>query len=347
MTPRSRSPSQSSKPRAKDVGLLAILAYDQLRTFEYAIAAEVFGLVRPGLGVPWYRTEVVAIEAGAMRGIAGVSVRASAAFDVLASASTIVIPGWRDVSERPPERLLKALRAAADRGARLLSICSGAFVLAAAGLLDGRRAATHWLYSDQLRADFPKVEVDEDVLYVDAGNIITSAGSAAGIDACLHLVRRDFGARIANLVARRMVTAPHREGGQRQYVEASLPSAAGSAGHRLQDVLVWAQAHLDQSLPVSALAARACMSPRQFLRQFRAQLGMAPTDWLLRERCQRARSLLEATPLSHEQIARHCGYESCETFRVAFRRGVGVAPAEYRRRFRLSTGATASPGGRR
>ena len=316
-------------------GLLVILAYDQLRTFEYAIAAEVFGLTRPGLGVAWYQTEVVAIDRGVMRGIAGVQIRATAPFSVLEQARTIVIPGWRDTCNPPPEKLLSALRRAAARGARLLSICSGSFVLAAAGLLQGKRAATHWLFTDDLRGGYPEVRVEEDVLYVDNGNIITSAGSAAGIDACLHLVRRDFGARVANLVARRMVTAPHREGGQRQYVEKPLAKVAEhNAGQRLQQVLQWAQQNLDQPLSVAHLAQRACMSERQFLRLFRDGVGLAPSAWLLRERAQRARELLEGTSLSHEQIAGRCGYLSPETFRVAFKRGVGVAPADYRARFR-------------
>ena len=318
-----------------DPGLLAILAYDQLRTFEYAIAAEVFGLTRPGLGVQWYQTEVVAIDRGVMRGIAGVQIRATAPFSVLEQARTIVIPGWRDTQNPPPAHLLAALRRAAARGARLLSICSGSFVLAAAGLLAGKRAATHWLFVEDLRQGYPEVCVDEDVLYVDNGNIITSAGSAAGIDACLHLVRRDFGARVANLVARRMVSAPHREGGQRQYVEKPLAKIdEHDAGHRLQHVLQWARQNLELPLSVAQLAQRACMSERQFLRLFRVGVGLAPSAWLLRERAQRARELLESTTLSHEQIAGRCGYQSPETFRVAFKRGVGVAPADYRARFR-------------
>jgi AraC family transcriptional activator FtrA len=178
-------------------GVLALIAYDQLRTFEYAIAAEVFALSRPSLGVPWYDSVVVSAEGRKLRGIAGVRIEASRDLRMLRKAKTIVLPGWRDVEERPPVALISALQAAHARGARLLSICSGAFVLAAAGLLDGKRATTHWLFADQLRRQYPKVQVQDDVLYVDEGSIITSAGSAAGIDASLHLVRRDYGARVA------------------------------------------------------------------------------------------------------------------------------------------------------
>jgi AraC family transcriptional regulator, transcriptional activator FtrA len=183
--------------RSFDPGTLALVAYDQLRTFEYAIAAEVFALARPSLGVKWYDTIVVSAENKTLHGIAGVKIAVNAPLSALSTARTIVLPGWRDVEERPPERLLQALIEAHQRGARLLSICSGSFVLAAAGLLNGKSGTTHWLYADQLRRKFPNINVQDDVLYVDAGSIITSAGSAAGIDASLHLVRRDFGAKIA------------------------------------------------------------------------------------------------------------------------------------------------------
>lgn len=329
-TPRRRGPAAA--PRQP--GLLAIVAYDQLRTFEYAIAAEVFALPRTGLGVPWYPSVVVAVDRGRMRGIAGVRIESSAPFSAIERAETIVIPGWRDPDERPREALLAALRRAEARGARLLSICSGAFVLGAAGLLDGRRATTHWLFSEALRRQVPSAVVEDDVLYVDEGNIITSAGSAAGIDACLHLVRRDYGARIANVVARRMVAAPHREGGQAQYVEAPVPALPPrSTGRAIGDMLEWARRRLDQPLSIAQMAERSLMSGRTFLRQFRECMGMTPIEWLQRERIARARALLESTSMPHARIAEQCGYESPETFRVAFRRKVGVAPGVYRARF--------------
>ena len=315
-------------------GALAIIAYDQLRTFEYAIAAEVFALSRPSLGVPWYECLIIPADAGPKRGIAGVCVQTNGVLADLARCNTIIIPGWRDIDERPPEPLLRQLRLAAARGATLLSICSGAFVLGAAGLLDNRPATTHWLFSDALKRMYPRVIVAEDVMYVETDNIITSAGSAAGIDACLHLVRRDFGAQIANRIARRMVAAPHREGGQAQYVETPVKDGLERTPARaIAELLSWAGQHLDQPLAIQDFARRALMSQRTFLRHFQDSIGMAPVAWLQRERLNRARVLLESTELTHTQIADQCGYQSLETFRIAFKRIVGVAPGGYRERF--------------
>lgn len=320
-------------------GLLAIVAYDQLRTFEYAIAAEVFALPRPSLGVRWYPSVVLSPDRGRLRGIAGVEIRTTAAFERIEEARTIVLPGWRDFEREPPRRLLDALRRAHARGARLLSICSGSWVLACAGLLDGGSATTHWLFTPLFRERFPRVVFADDVLYVDAGQIITSSGSAAGIDACLHLVRRDYGARIANQIARRMVTAPHRDGGQAQYVETPMSerperSAAGKLGQLLGHL----RAHLEQPWTLATMAQRALLSERSFVRQFRQLTGVSAQEWLQRERVARARELLEGTALDHDSVATRCGYSSLETFRVAFRRVVGVAPGVYRQRFAGATG---------
>lgn len=311
-------------------GPLALVAYDGLRSFEYAIAAEVFALQREGLGVPWYDCIVVSPDRGPLRGVGGLAVRPDTPFDAIDRASTVVLPGWRDVECAPPRRLLQAVRAAHARGARLLSICTGSFVLAAAGLLDGRRATTHWLHAARFRARFPQVRLEADVLYVDEGQLITSAGSAAGLDACLHLVRRDHGARVANIVARRLVVPPHREGGQAQYVEAPV---AAQPSRSLSPVLDWARARLNAPLAVSDLARRAAMSERSFQRHFSAAVGLAPNTWLQHERMARARALLERGRASLDDVAVQCGYESGETFRAAFRRVVGVSPAAYRARF--------------
>ena len=315
----------------KDPGLLVILAYDGLCTFEYSIAVEVFALQRPGLGVPWYRLKIASPDKGPLRGIGGVVVHPDGGLALLDRAQTIVVPGWRDCGNGSvPPALCKAIVRAAARGARLLSLCSGAFVLAAAGVLDGRRAATHWLYADDFKRLFPRVAYADDVLYVDDGNIITSAGCAAGLDACLHLVRRDFGAHVANKVARRMVIPPHREGGQAQYVEAPV---AVRPHHTIGGALDWARKRLDRPIAIAELAAQCAMSNRTFLRQFREAMGMTPKAWLQRERMVRARELLECGPMSHGDIATRCGYESPETFRVAFRRIVGASPGAYRARF--------------
>ena len=327
------SSSAARAPRRKP-RLLALIAYDGLRTFEYSIAADLFGADRSAhLGVDWYRSIVVTSERGRLRGAGGVEVRADAPFDALSRATTIVVPGWRNVDEVPPARLLDALRAAAKRGATLLSLCSGAFVLGHAGLLDGRRATTHWLFADAFRRAFPLATYERDVLYVDAGQVITSAGSAAGLDACLHLVRRDYGAAVANTVARRMVVAPHREGGQAQFVEAPVVERTRRGVGPSMD---WARARLHEPLSINDLASRAAMSPRTFLRRFTESAGTSPHAWLQQQRIGRARQLLETrASMTLDNVAAQCGYDSLETFRAAFRRVAGVAPAAYRARFAL------------
>lgn len=316
--------------KRKSAGPLVILAYDELRTFEYAIAAEVFRRDRCETVEGWYEPRVVCIDGRTARGYGGVVIEAEAGLDALETAKTIVLPGWRDPREAPPERVLSALRRAAARKTRLLSICSGAFMLAHAGLLNGKRATTHWLYMADLKTLFPKIIAEEDVLYVDEGDIICSAGSAAGIDACLHLIRRDFDSKTANLIARRLVTPPHREGGQAQYVETPV---SARAGRTIGQAIDWARARLDKPLRIADLADRAAMSERTFLRRFESAVGMRPNEWLQRERMARARELLESTPLVLADIAAQCGYESPDTFRVAFRRIVGVSPGVYRQRF--------------
>ncbi|GLK88529.1 transcriptional regulator FtrA [Pseudomonas turukhanskensis] len=313
-----------------DPGLVAVLAYDGLCTFEFGIAVEIFGLPRPEFDFPWYRHCIVAVDEGPMRALGGFQVLADAGLEALTQARTIIVPGWRNREEAPPAPLLQALRLAHERGARLLSICSGVFVLAAAGLLDAKRATTHWRYTDELAARFPAVEVDPAVLYVDSGQVITSAGSAAGIDACLHLVARDFGAYVANTVARRLVMAPQRSGGQAQFIPAPV---AQTPRDDLSAVLAWAQQRLNEPLSVTQLAAKALMSERTFLRRFSEATGMTPKRWLQHARMTQARALLESSRLNNEQIAERCGFGSVESFRVAFRKSVGLAPSFYRERF--------------
>jgi AraC family transcriptional activator FtrA len=313
-----------------DPGLVAILAYDGLCTFEFGIAVEIFGLPRPEFDFPWYRHCIVGLGDGPMRAMGGIQVLADAGLERLAEARTIVIPGWRDRAEAPPERLLAALRGAHARGARLVSICSGVFVLAASGLLDGQRATTHWRYTDELAQRFPAIKVDPDVLYVDAGPLITSAGSAAGIDACLHLVARDFGTQVANTVARRLVMSPQRAGGQAQFIPTPVAQAPRND---LSALMQWARQHLHEPLEVSQLARRVAMSERTFLRRFSEATGMTPKAWLQHERLARARELLESTADGSERIAERCGFRSVESFRVAFRNAVGLPPSAYRERF--------------
>ncbi|WP_448108394.1 transcriptional regulator FtrA [Pseudomonas azerbaijanoccidentalis] len=311
-------------------GLVAILAYDGLCTFEFGIAVEIFGLPRPEFDFPWYEHQIVAVDQGPMRAMGGIQVMADGGLELLEHARTIIIPGWRDRNAAVPEVLLAALRQAHARGARLLSICSGVFVLAATGLLDGRGATTHWRYTTELAERFPNILVEPDVLYVDSGQLITSAGSAAGIDACLHLVTRDFGTQVSNAVARRLVMSPQRFGGQAQFIPTPVSPTPRSD---LSRVMQWARERLHEPLEVRDLASEAAMSERTFLRRFSEASGQSPKTWLQHERLGRARELLESTDQNTEQIAQRCGYRSVESFRVAFRSVVGVPPSVYRERF--------------
>jgi AraC family transcriptional regulator, transcriptional activator FtrA len=306
------------------------VAYDRLCTFEFGCAVEFFALPRPELTVPWYEFSVCAAERGPLRALGGIELNVRHSLRALEGADTIVIPGWRDPDEAPPEELLARLRRAHARGARLASICSGVFVLAASGLLEGRRATTHWKYVTKLKERYPSIEVVANALYVDEGQILTSAGSAAGLDMLLHLVRCDFGARIANEVAQRLVIAPHREGDQAQFVPRPLaPDGRG----RLARLMDFVRAHPGQAHTLASLARRAAMSTRTLQREFRAATGLAPHAWLIGERIARARELLESTRLSAQAIAQRAGLKSAESLRHHFRRRVGTTPAAYRRRF--------------
>lgn len=312
--------------------LVVALAYDGLCTFEFGVAVEIFGLPRPELGPDWYRFAVAALDPGPLRATGGVRVLADGGLELLDEAATIVLPGWRGAREPVPAALTDALRRANARGARILSICSGAFVLAAAGLLNGRRATTHWRYAEALSDLYPDIRVVPDVLYVDEGLILTSAGSAAGIDLGLHLVRRDFGPEAANSVARRLVVQPHREGGQAQFIETPVPTAR--EGARLGPLLDHLRARLEEEHSLASMADRAGMSLRTFLRRFHALTGKTPGEWLLAERLARARSLLESGDAAVEEVATRAGFGSAATLRHHFRQRLGLSPARYRARFR-------------
>jgi AraC family transcriptional activator FtrA len=306
------------------------LAYEGLATFEFGIVVEAFALPRPELNVPWYRFTVCSLEPGPIRALGGISVQARSGLGALRGADTIVIPGWRSTDERPPEVLLSALRRAYRRGARVVSVCSGVFVLAAAGLLDGRRATTHWRYADRLARDFPRIRVEPDVLYIDEGRVLTSAGSAAGIDLCLHIIRNDFGAEIANTVAKRLVVPPHRDGGQSQYISAPVHRRENGGLARLLD---WVQANLHRDLTVGRLAAQARMSPRSFARHFRAETGTTPHQWLTHQRLLAAQYWLETSDQSMDCIADAVGLRTAATLRHHFRQTFRISPTAYRKRF--------------
>ena len=294
------------------------------------------GCAGKNLDVEWYDFEVCSLERGPIRATGGILVEARRGLRSLQRAGTIVIPGWRNADETPPQSLIHALRTAHEEGARLVSICSGVFVLAATGLLDGKRATTHWRYADRLMSRFPKIRVEPDVLYVDAGNILTSAGSAAGIDLCLHIVRCDYGAEIANEIARRLVMPPHREGGQAQYVRDPIRSVTTGG---LAPLLQWAQAHLDEALRVEDLARKAAMSPRTFARRFREQTGTTPHQWLMHQRLLSAQRRLERNGESIDQIAEAVGLQTAATLRQYFGRVLGTTPTAYRRQFSVSSKA--------
>jgi AraC family transcriptional activator FtrA len=314
---------------ARNLRRVAALAYEGLGTFELGIVAEVFGLRRPELEVEWYDFAVFSLRRGPVRATGGIRVEAPYGLAAVRRSGTIVIPGWR-VDEPPPGPLVSALRNAHADGARLVSICSGVFVLAATGLLDGRRATTHWKYAAKLTEHFPRIRVEPDRLYADEGSILTSAGSAAGIDLCLHIVRRDYGAEIANSVARRLVMPPHRDGGQAQYAPEPV-RAEGADG--LAPVMAWVQSHLGRPLRVEEMARRASMSSRTFARQFRQQTGTTPHQWLMHQRLLEAQRRLEKTSESIDRIAEAVGLETAATLRLHFSRVLGTTPTAYRKRF--------------
>ncbi|MFF5981951.1 GlxA family transcriptional regulator [Streptomyces olindensis] len=301
--------------------------------YELSIPCTVFGKPQPDLADPWYELKLCGVGAGEVNGH-GLSLRTPYGLDDLVGADTVVVPSVPDpcVEEgRPlPPELTDALRRAHRAGARMVSLCTGAFALAEAGLLDGRRATAHWMHTAQLAERYPKVEVDPSVLYVDDGDVLTSAGLTAGLDLCLHLVRRDLGAHVANQLARRMVVPAHRPGGQAQFIELSVPA---SDDEGLAPVLAWARAHLDRPLTVADLARRAAMSPRTFYRRLQEATGTTPLQWLLDQRLGRARSLLESTDLPIEKIGELSGLGTANNLRHHFLRHLGVSPGDYRRAF--------------
>jgi transcriptional regulator GlxA family with amidase domain len=300
--------------------------------FGLGVVGEVFGYDRSAVGLPRFDFAVAAPQPGLVRLDSGVVIAVEHGLERLESADLIHILAWEDFDVLPGEPLLAALRAAYDRGATIASHCTGAFVLAAAGLLDGRRATTHWSTADALASRFPAVTVDPDVLYVDEGRILTGAGTAAGVDLCLYLLRREFGAHAANAVARSMVVPPHRDGGQAQFIDSPLPEIGSS--DRLGGVLAWMQANLHTDLTVQTLAARALMSPRSFARHFHAATGSTPRAWLLAQRVQAAEELLETGDLPVEEVARRVGFTTAAGLREQFVRRRGVPPRAYRRSFR-------------
>ena len=314
---------------------VVLVAYDGMAVFEFGIACEIFGgNWCEDLRVPsWYDFSIYAASPSVTFDV-GPRIETPSVPGALRDAGTVIVPPT-DYSDRVPDQILEGLRAAHERGARLVSLCTGALVLAEAGVLDGRRVTTHWAECDVLAAKCPDIQVDPGVLYVDDGDILTSAGSAAGIDLCIHVVRQDHGADVAARLARQLVTPPHRDGGQQQFITAPLADA--DDGGRLAGVIAWARVNLDRQLPLDELAARALMSRRSFVRHFKAATGATPHAWLLSQRLSLAQELLETTSLPVEQIAERAGYRSAAVFREQFAARRGLAPRDYRRTFSRAT----------
>jgi transcriptional regulator GlxA family with amidase domain len=311
---------------------IAVVAFDGISPFHLSVPCLVFGEDRTAAGVPRFRLLVCAMETGPLRTTAGFTIEAPHGLAAIRRADTVIVPSWRDTMERPPEALLKALRSAHRRGARIVGLCLGAFVLAEAGLLDGRPATTHWALAAEFARRYPQVMLQPEVLYVDDGRVLTSAGTAAGIDCCLHLLRQRYGAEAANRAARRMVVAPHRQGGQAQYIE--QPVRPSAQRDRLSPLLEWLGRHLQESHSLDALAERALMSRRTFTRRFREATGTTVGQWIQNQRLALAQRLLEGSDRSIDDIAGAAGFGSAVSLRQHFAAALDTSPSAYRRQFR-------------
>ena len=314
---------------------VAVIVQDGFAPFEFGVACEAFGLDRTADGIPNFDFRIVTPEPGAVASKMGFSINVDNDLSFAYEADLVVVsPTPREYWTHVDDRVLDVVRKAVAREAWVLSVCSGSFILAAAGVLDGRRATTHWMYAQMMAEMYPLVDVDPDVLYVQDGRIITSAGTAAGLDACLHLLRQELGAEMTNTIARRMVVPPQRDGGQAQFIDKPLPVAASMS---LAPVSDWMLQNLRADLSVDQLAARAHMSPRTFARRFKADFGATPAAWLSRQRILHAQRLLEKTDLGLDRIAYESGFGSAAVLRQNFARTLGLTPTAYRSRFRHVT----------
>jgi transcriptional regulator GlxA family with amidase domain len=308
---------------------IACLAIPQMAPFEFGVICEVFGIDRTEHGGPTFDFHVVAADPGPIPTKLGFDVVVTEGLEFAYQADLVAVPASL-IDTPPDERILDVVRHAVDRGAWVLSVCSGAFTLGHAGVLDGRRATTHWMYTDKMARMFPKTDVDPDVLFVQDGKVVTGAGTAAGIDAALHVVRTELGASAANIVARRMVVPPQRDGGQSQFIQTPVPDRGSDSFAKVTE---WMVEHLDQDLTVDLLARKALMSPRTFARRFRAETGTTPNAWLNRQRLLRAQQLLEETSFTLEEIARETGFGAAAVMRHHFLKVLQTTPTQYRRLF--------------
>ena len=309
---------------------IAVVAFDQISPFHLSVPCLVFGDTAPQ--EQGYVVEVCAAEPGPLRTTAGFELQVSHGLEALEKAQTIILPSWRDGDEKPPAALLDALVAAHRRGALLVGLCLGAYVLAATGLLDGRRATTHWAWVEHFKSLHPEVQVDADVLYLDDENLLTSAGTAAALDCCLYLLRKHCGAELANKVARRLVMSPHRQGGQAQFIDQPIPSNRRDS--RLGQLLDWARANLQLPHTLDSLAEKALMSRRTFSRHFRQHTGTTVGAWLLAERLALSQRLLEGSDRPIDAVASLAGFGSPVSLRHHFSKALGISPSHYRRSFR-------------
>ena len=313
---------------------IAVIAFDGISPFHLSVPCVVFGADCNYGGVQRIDLLVCAAEKGPLRTNAGFSIQTEHGLEALAKADTIIVPSWRDTDDPPSTQLLDALREAHARGAQIVGLCLGAFVLAAAGILNARPATTHWLCTDELARRYPSVQVNPNVLYLDDGDVLTSAGTAAGIDCCLHILRKHCGAEIANHVARRMIVPPHRQGGQAQYIERPIPASSGS--DRFMEILEWVGQNLREPHSLDALAAKALMSRRTFTRRFRQVTGTTVGKWLRHQRLALAQHFLEASDQPIEAIADLVGFGSALSLRQHFSEILHTSPSTYRREFRGS-----------
>ena len=313
-----------------------VVADGLVGSFGLGVAAEVFGYDYTRLGLPRFDFGLVTEQPGVVRTDTGIPITVEHGLDRLATSDIVIITAWEVFDRVPSPQLLDAFRAAHANGALIVSQCTGAFVVAEAGLLDGRRATTHWRYAGELAARYPRVQVDPMVLYVDNGQVITGAGTAAGVDTLLHVVRREWGAAAANALAREMVVPPHRDGGQAQFIDTPVAECEDDL---LGAVLEWASAHLAEEISVDVLARRALMSPRTFARRFKATTGTTPHAWLLAQRLAAAEALLEDSDAPVEEVARLVGFGTAAGFREQFARRRGVSPRAYRQTFRAAVAA--------
>lgn len=309
---------------------IAILTFDGISTFHLSIPFTVFGEQRADIAMPAYEVSLFAARPGVIRTSMGLQTQVGNGLDHCRCADIVIIPSWHNVDEPVPPALAQAVADAHARGALIVGLCLGAFVVAAAGLLDGRTATTHWRWAEQFARHYPQVTLDPRVLYIDHGDVVTSAGTAASLDCCLHVLRREAGAELANRLAKRLVTPPHRQGSQAQFVE---PPADPAGKHRLAKTLEWARERLHDDITIDVLARHAAMSRRSFTRHFHKLTGMTVVQWLTGARLFHAQRLLETTDLSIELVAQRAGFGSATSFRLAFLQALNTTPSRYRREF--------------